>query len=47
MIAVVKTSNHKSQKATNMKKLMWNKNVTCIEAVITTEDIEKISLYEM
>lgn len=47
MIAIVKTSNHKSQKATNMEKPMWNKNITCIEVVITTEDIEKVSLYEM
>lgn len=47
MIAIVKTSNHKSQKATNMEKPMWNKNVTYIEVVITTEDIEKVSLYEM
>ena len=47
MIAIVKTSNHKSQKAANMEKLMWNKNITCIEVVITTEDIEKVSLYEM
>ena len=47
MIAIVKTSNHKSQKATNMEKPMWNKNITCIVVVITTKDIEKVSLYEM
>lgn len=41
MIAIMKHLITKP--ATNMERPMWNKNITCIEVVITTEDIENVS----